>query len=316
VYVPLPENIFQINLIPLGNLFETSCYVVVDKKNILIETGSSSSHENLVEGLHQIGLKPEDIDEIIVSHIHLDHSGGAGLFMEKYPKANIWVNSKGARHLIDPYKLVEGSRGVYGDYFEDMFFPVVPIPESRVHVVQDGESLIINDDRALIFYDTPGHALHHSAIYDTGSKGIFTGDSAGLYFKSFLKQFGIDVCLPSTTPTQFDPKAMIKTLDHLLNLNPKYLFFTHFGMSDDASSILSQVQDWMELFGDEAINYYKETRSLKSLNSFLKENVSSILFSWGVPEDSELLSRLDSDLELNAQGIVSYVKRLEKYDCV
>lgn len=208
-------------LVPLEQVYNATAYLICGKhRNVIIETGASRSNGVIRDAMTGLGLSVDDIHAIVVTHIHLDHSGGAGLLMEQCPNATLYVHEKGAPHLVDPEKLISGSRAVYGDSFDHYFLPVLPVPEHRIHPLVHNDRLDLGGDRVLQMIDSPGHALHHMAVFDPESRGIFTGDAAGIYYHALEQEFGVKVSLPSTTPTQFDPNAMLATLNRMLSLDP------------------------------------------------------------------------------------------------
>src|SRR5699024_1559836 len=155
-------------------------YVIGEEALTLVETGPSPSVKYIKQGMEDLGFTLDQVQYIIVTHIHLDHAGGAGLFIQACPNATIVVHPKGARHLADPKRLASSARAVYGDSFQELFEPIVPVPEERLLVKGEGDTLKIGPDCTLTFYDTPGHAKHHFSIYDPVSNGIFTGDTVGI----------------------------------------------------------------------------------------------------------------------------------------
>ena len=190
----------------------TGIYVLEEEELTLVETGPSLSVPRILKGLEALGHRPEDVRNVIVTHIHLDHAGGAGLLLQSCPKARVVVHPRGARHLADPTRLIQGARMVYGEQFDALFEPVLPVPEDQILVRKDGETLEIGPDRKLKFLDSPGHAAHHFSIYDPVSRGLFAGDTAGIRYGQ-LEELGCSLYIPSTSPNQFDPAAMKQSID-------------------------------------------------------------------------------------------------------
>src|SRR5699024_100755 len=138
------------------------------------------------KGLESLGFSLDEVKYIIVTHIHLDHSGGAGLLLQQCPNATVIVHERGARHLAAPRKLAAGARAIYGESFEELFEPIVPVPEERMLIKGEGDTLQISKDCTLKFFNTPGHSRHHFSIYDPISNGIFTGDTAGIRYEQLV----------------------------------------------------------------------------------------------------------------------------------
>ena len=166
--VQLTENVFLIDDFDLSMPERTGTYVLTEDKVTLIETSASPSIPYILEGLQTLGVSPADISYIIVTHIHLDHAGGAGLMLQHCPNAKVIVHPKGARHLADPSRLIMGAKAVYGDKFSQLFDPIVEIPEDRLMIKGEGDTLEISEKLNLKFLDTPGHANHHFSIYQIG----------------------------------------------------------------------------------------------------------------------------------------------------
>ena len=189
--VQLTEKVFLIDNFDLSMAERTGTYVLMEEKLTLIETSASPSVPYILKGLAALGVHPDDVLYIIVTHIHLDHAGGAGLMLEHCPNAKVVVHPKGARHLADPSRLIQGAKAVYGEKFKELFDPVVKVPEDRLIIKEDGDSLELGENINLLFIDSPGHANHHFSIYHPSSNGIFSGDTAGIFYPQIYRE-GID----------------------------------------------------------------------------------------------------------------------------
>ena len=308
----LKHNIYQIDLKENGIPLRTAAYIIKGEKNVIIETGPSPSNQQILKALQSLQIKPAQIDAILVTHIHLDHAGGAGLLMKQCPNATLFVHQRGRDHLINPNRLISSARAVYADLFESYFDPILPIEEQRIKSYQEMEDFELGAGRKLEILNTPGHALHHVVIYDPESNGIFSGDAAGIYFRSLYEQHSIHFAVPSTSPTQFDPKSMEDSLRQMISLNPEKIYFTHFGMVKPAIPQLQMVLGLITFFGEECVKYYQENRSLEQLTRLIKNTLYTRLEKLGVSRNSPVIASLDLDIMLNAQGVVAYVKRGEK----
>ena len=224
-----------------------SVYVVQGKKTALVDTGTSHALPAIVDALAEIGI--DDLEYIFVTHIHLDHAGGAGLLAHRYPNAKVVVHHRGARHLIDPTRLVESVKAATGDMFE-YYGAALPIPPERIIACSGDEQFYLGDDTVIQTVDTPGHAPHHLAFFETTTASVFVGDAAGLSSQDRL--------LPATPPPRFDlPKALV-SLEKLTGLKPKRLLYAHFGPETDAIEALDRyatlLRAWVEkitTLGDE-----------------------------------------------------------------
>ncbi len=176
-------------------------------------------------------VPPEHVDWIVLTHIHLDHAGGAGEFMRRCPNARLTVHPLGARHTVDPAKLIEATIGVYGEAeTRRMYGDILPVPAERIETAQDGGSIRLAG-RELSFYDAPGHALHHVVVRDSASGHIFASDTFGLSYRE-LDLDGRQFAFPTTTPVHFDPPALHRSVDRMLALEPKAIYVMHFGRVD------------------------------------------------------------------------------------
>lgn len=194
----------------------------------LVDCGTGHSLRNVQAALAQKGIAPEALRYIILTHVHLDHASGAGAAMRAFPNAQLVVHPRGARHMIDPSKLIAGATAVYGEQaMAEMYGDILPVDATRVIETQDGFVLDFNG-RPLEFIDTPGHAKHHHCIWDAGSKSWFTGDTFGLAYPECTVD-GRAFVFPTTSPVQFDPVAMRASVERLLSRQPEAMFLTHYG---------------------------------------------------------------------------------------
>ena len=249
--IQLNERIFLIDGFDLGVPERTGTYVIAEEALTIVETGPSPSVKHVKKGLETLGYSLDQVKYIIVTHIHLDHAGGAGLLLKECPNAVVVVHPRGARHMADPSRLVAGARMVYGERFSELFDPVVAIPEDRLLIKDEGDTLEIGPACTLSFLDTPGHAKHHFSIYDPVSNGMFSGDTVGIRYEQLIRD-GIDLFLPSTSPNQFDPAAMRQAIDRMALLDLNCIYYGHFGMTNNPVVALRQVADWLDIFMEEA----------------------------------------------------------------
>ncbi|MCA0972421.1 MBL fold metallo-hydrolase [Halobacillus litoralis] len=282
----------------------TGTYVLQEEKTTLVETGPSPSVPHIIKGLQELGIAAEDVEHIVLTHIHLDHAGGAGLLLKECPNATIYVHERGLRHLADPSRLEKGARAVYGETFDDLFAPILPIPKEKLVAVTEGDTLSIGEDRMLTFYDTPGHAKHHLAIHDSATNGLFVGDTAGIQYHQ-TEDCGVTFYLPTTSPNQFDPEAMHHSIDRFEKMKPDYLFFGHYGTCGKPTLALEEVRRWIPVFVDEA----EQSESMEEVEENLFERVSTHLKDLGVPDGHRVYPLLKLDMKVCAMGLVDYLKR-------
>jgi len=284
-------------------LFDASHLVVENGRAAFVDTGTSHSVPHLLAALEQRGLSPSDVDLVIVTHVHLDHAGGAGELMRHLPEARLVVHPRGARHMVDPSRLVAGASAVYGrDVVRRDYGDIVPVPAERV--VEAGEGFVARlAGRPLLFFDTPGHARHHVCIWDEASGSFFTGDTFGLCYPQLARD-GVPFVVPTTTPVQFDPEALEASVGRLLARRPRSMILTHFSRVDDverlAADLLEQVRAHVRL----AREVHGRPDRAARLRAALLDYYQGRAAEFGCPPPAdEVRSLLALDVELNAQGL-------------
>jgi len=215
--------------------------VVKGKRAAIVETGPRLTVENLLAGLKEIGMEREEIDYVAVSHIHIDHAGGAGTLLPHLPNAQLLVHERGVRHLVNPEELWTSSLQTLGSIAE-MYGKFQPVPEERVLIAKEGMILDLGKGVDLKVLEMPGHASHELSFYEKNSNGIFPGDAAGIYLNKF------DVIIP-TTPPPFHLELALSSLRRLIQMKPKWLYYSHFGPASDAVRKLKTYATRLSLWG-------------------------------------------------------------------
>lgn len=304
----LGQRIHLIDGFDMGWPQRTGTYVIAEEELTLIETGPSTSVPYIREGLARLGYTPDQVKYVIVTHIHLDHAGGAGLFLQECPNAKLVVHPKGARHLIDPSRLIAGARAVYKEQFDALFDPIVPVPEERLVQKTDGDALRIGPNSELHFMDSPGHANHHFSIYDPVSNGMFTGDTAGVHYPMLRKE-GIHFVLPSTSPNQFDPDQMLRSIERYEKRNLDRIYFGHFGMTEQVEDVYRHIREWLPVFVATGEEVLAEGLGDRELAQRLLVRVTEYLQSHGVADDHPVYEVIRLDLSVCSMGIVDYLQK-------
>ena len=236
------ENIFMID----DQLYSIpkwgSVYLINEEKKALVESGPATSARIVIDGIRSIGVLPEDIAYIIVTHIHLDHAGGAGVLLKDMPQAQVVVHHRGARHLVNPGKLVSSVVEAQGKEAMARCGEVVPIKQGRVQPVSDGDTIRLGDKQVLMFFDAPGHAPHELCIYESRNQGLFTGDAVAVSLSEG------EVFLPFQPPPDFDLEQNDNTIRKLMEVQAKAIYYSHFGVSnkveEDLQLAIDKLQVW------------------------------------------------------------------------
>lgn len=201
----------------------TASFLLQGQKTALVETGPKNRVDNVLSALRALGA--DELDVIVVTHIHLDHAGAAGTLAGLFPSAKVFVHEVGAPHLVDPTKLWSSASRIYGDRMEALWGGIDPIPRDRIQVVGDGDKIDLGD-RSLHAIETPGHAYHHHAFLDDGTGTLFTGDAIGVRLP------GIDMVRPATPPPEFHLEKAVASIERIRAVRPESLCLTHFGPAD------------------------------------------------------------------------------------
>ena len=276
-------------------------------KVIIIETGTNYSVPYVKEALSQIGLSFSDVSYVIPTHVHLDHAGGAGLLMMQCQNAALVVHPRGARHLIDPSKLVAGAKAVYGENkFKEYYGEIFPIDANRV--IQADDNFILDfDGRELRFIDTPGHARHHFCIWDKATKSMFTGDTFGISYRDLDHQDELYI-LPSTSPVQFDPEALIQSINRIMEFKPERVCLTHFSAIKPTKKATNKLIESIHFVSNLAIKYADKNDSesiiYKKMMDYFLEGLNEI----GFQNNDYAKDRLSLDVLINTQGLIYWQK--------
>jgi glyoxylase-like metal-dependent hydrolase (beta-lactamase superfamily II) len=278
-----------------------------------VDSGTYHCVPRFLQVLAHYGIPRTNVDYVIPTHAHLDHAGGAGELMRHLPHARLVAHPRAAPHLIDPSRVIAGTRAVYGEEgFRARFGEVVPVPAERVLAAPDGHVLELNG-RRLEFIDSPGHARHHFCIYDVRSHGFFTGDTFGISYREFDNANGAFV-FATTTPPQFEPQVWQGTIDRLLTYDPKRMYVTHFGCVEDVPRLAEDLRRSIRAFTDIALQAESAGRER---GEQMKQQVLSHLLArlrahgCSLPE-TRTKDLLAMDVELNVQGLEVWLARRHK----
>jgi glyoxylase-like metal-dependent hydrolase (beta-lactamase superfamily II) len=289
--------------------FDAAYLLVHGDRGAFIDCGTNHSVPRMLAALAEAGLDASSVDWLILTHVHLDHAGGAGELMAKLPNAKLAVHPRGARHMADPSQLWAGATAVYGeDVMEQSYGRLRAVPAERIVEAADGHIINLHG-RQLRCLDTPGHAKHHMAIYDALANVCFTGDTFGLSYRPFDTPQGPFI-LPTTTPVQFDPDALHASINKLLALKPEAMYLTHYGRVENVEQLASQLHGLIDAMVDIALELKDAPERHTRLVHALIQLYAARTAEHGWHGDREaLLHWLGTDIELNAQGLGVWLDR-------
>jgi glyoxylase-like metal-dependent hydrolase (beta-lactamase superfamily II) len=300
------DGITGIDTRMVGRYLVTSAYLIEAAEPALVETGPQTSTDAVTEGLSSLGVEPDDLAHVIVTHIHLDHAGGAGTIAKRYPNATVWVNSKGARHLVDPARLVASTERTYGPArMKAMFGSVEPVAAERVRSIDEGDAVNLGGRDLEVMY-TPGHASHHVALRDSTTGSLFVGDALGVHLPD------VKVLRPATPPPDFDLELATSSIRRIEE-RAEILLLSHFGP-------VAEVRQLCELAIQRLVHWTEDVRGAMGMGDDI-ERVIEVLTARGSQEYEEDsgepvdMERYDvlSSIRMNALGIMRYWrKRAEK----
>ncbi|WHZ18255.1 MAG: MBL-fold metallo-hydrolase superfamily [Rhodanobacteraceae bacterium] len=283
--------------------FDAAYLIVENGRAAFIDCGTQHSQPRLLAALAQAGLSADDVDWLILTHVHLDHAGGAGELMARLPNAKLVVHPRGARHMIDPSILWAGAAAVYGE--EEMrrsYGSLKPVPAERVVEAPDGHVVDLAG-RALRCLDTPGHAKHHNAILDARSGCIFSGDTFGLSYREFDSAKGPFI-IPTTSPVQFDPEALHASIRRLVALQPPAIYLTHFGPVTDVHRLGDDLHATIDAMVELAQRHARDPNRHAALTESIARLYVERVHAHGCTQSpDEIRALLAIDIELNAQGL-------------
>lgn len=299
------KNITMIDLREGGQEGRTCAYLIEGEKLTLVETGPGPSGEVILKAIREKGYVTSDLQYVIVTHIHLDHTGAAGFILSKCPNARLIVHPSGARHMADPSRLIAGAKAIYDD-FDALFQPIIPVPQERILTVEDEITLNLGD-RKLTFYHGKGHANHHLTIMDSLSNGLFSGDLLGLYSPEFA-EYNIDYTLLSSPPNQFDPPSFIQSLERIGSLRPDTIYFSHFGMKTGLTArYIDLCLRNLDIY--QQITYKvlsKGGSTWQEIAQPIKSKVKDMLVEMGWPRKRALPIFIESNIDVNAKGLLDW----------
>jgi glyoxylase-like metal-dependent hydrolase (beta-lactamase superfamily II) len=288
---------------------DASHLVVESGRAAFVDTGTNSSVPLLLDALQQANLDVADVDYLFLTHVHLDHAGGAGELLTHLPNAKAVVHPRGARHLHKPDKLIQGAIAVYGQQrFDEIYGGVTAIAEDRLMVADDLQQFQLAG-RTLQCFFTEGHARHHYCLWDPQSLGVFTGDSFGASYRELDTANGAFI-FPTSTPIDFDPPEAHKAIDRVMAYEPEQLFLTHFSRVTDLTRLADDMHHGIEFFAWLATGHANDrhrTEAIKhGMYDYFLLRLQTHGFSGGPVRVHDIL---DFDINLNTMGLEVWLDR-------
>jgi glyoxylase-like metal-dependent hydrolase (beta-lactamase superfamily II) len=287
-----------------------AAHLIVDSgRAAFVDVGTNDSVPFLLAALDEMGIERSAVDYLLLTHVHLDHAGGAGRLMLELPNARAVLHPRGAPHMIDPAKLIAGSQAVYGkERFARLYGELLPIPGERVQVAADGERLTLGN-RTLELIHVPGHALHHYAVVDAAHASIFTGDTFGISYRELDTARGAFIT-PSTVPTQFDPEAHLASIERMLRFEPESMYLMHFSRVTGVPRLAQLLEDQIRELATIARRHAQRSDRAAAIRAdMLALWIELARREGSTLTDAGLEHALAGDLELNTQGLIAWLRR-------
>jgi glyoxylase-like metal-dependent hydrolase (beta-lactamase superfamily II) len=287
---PVAEDTYRLEEKIPGVDAPFAVYFIKDGAGAIIEPGPAVLVPDILKAAEELGIKKPEY--IIPTHIHLDHAGALGKLAEIFPNAWLVLNRQGAKHMVEPSRLIKSTKMAFGDDFEKMYGPILPLPESRLKLVRDGDKLRLGG-RELLIVHTPGHAAHHIAIFDTKTKGLFCGESLGLIYGPGYPP------LPAVAPPSFDLELYLNDMKNLKALKPKLLFYSHGTVAEEPEKLIDTAMENSRLVGDLILSDLKAGRDdeviIGRIGDYLAEHFDATLDEY--------------ELQSNVSGYIHYFRK-------
>jgi glyoxylase-like metal-dependent hydrolase (beta-lactamase superfamily II) len=305
-----PDGVFAVDTGYVRPGMAAAHIIQQDGRAAFVDVGTAHAVPHLLAALDQLGVAPEAVDYVFVTHVHLDHAGGVGQLMRALPTAQAVLHPRGAPHLIAPEKLAASTRAVYGEErFRELYGEIVPVAAGRVRITADGEQLSLAG-RPFACVHTPGHALHHHCLVDLDHAGIFTGDTFGVSYRELDTERGAFI-VATTTPTQFDPEQLLASVDRLLAYAPRAMFLMHYGRVTDPQRLGAELKSDIRRLVEIARRHAGAADAESRIAADIRAAWLARARSHGCTlSDAEIVELLDLDVTLDAQGLVAWTERV------
>jgi glyoxylase-like metal-dependent hydrolase (beta-lactamase superfamily II) len=271
----------------------------------LVDVGSGASVEQVLSGVRAAGFDPEDIAHLVLTHVHLDHAGAAGALVRRIRGARVYVHSLGAPHLVDPSRLLSSASRIYGDATPRLWGTMEPVPEERIHVVEDEETIRVGSRELQALY-TPGHAIHHLAYFDSRKNELFAGDVAGVRIQ------GSDFVRPPTPPPDLNLEHWYASIDRISGLHPEILYLPHYGrfvgeVKLHLAELRRRLADWSKLM----LEGTRQNKSDVELANMLSSVADTEIAEHAAGDDTVIRRyEIASNYLMSVQGYIRYFRKV------
>lgn len=310
----LDGGVFAVDTEYVRPMQDASHLILENGRAAFVDTGTNDSVPLLLNALDQLDTDAADVEYVFLTHVHLDHAGGAGLLMQRLPNARCVIHPRGAPHMIDPEKLVRGTEGVYGvERTREIYGEIRPIDKRRIIVAEDDQWIDFNG-RAMQTFFTEGHARHHYCLNDPASRGVFSGDNFGVSYRELDTARG-EFIYPTTTPASFDPVEAHRSVDRIMRCDPDQVYLTHYSRVGDLDRLADDMHHGLDAYERMALDSLESEQPEEDLQAAMFEYLSKRLVEHGFAGDREVMwSVLEIDVVLNAAGLAAWQNRLKQGD--
>ena len=293
----ISDRVYLLDTYAIGQPSTVSAFLIKGPKPTLVDCGYSSSYENVLSGLAEVGVMPSDVRYVVPTHVHLDHAGAAGRLLREMPNAEVIAHERGVPHLIDPTRLIESSTKVFGKAIMEMYGIPEPIPAERITAVGNEASLDLGDGITATLMYAPGHAPHQISMMLDKSRALLTADAVGIVYP------GMKALIPTTPPPSFDPKQLVATVGALRQTTPSELLVPHFGVRKDIEWVFDQTAQLVGRWVDAVRGLWKEGMSLDAASEIMEKE---IIETAGV---QELPIYASISVRTSVMGIIHYLEK-------
>ena len=269
-------------------------YVLDAERPALVDSGIGTNYERVLAAIEEVGLAPDDIEAVALTHVHLDHAGGAGFLVDECD-ADVYVHEIGARHVVDPERLWAGTKQAVGDQIQFYVEPE-PVPEARVVELADGDRIDLGD-HVLEVHHAPGHAPHQVVFEDPANDCVFTADAAGIY------DIGRDDLFPTSPPPNFDPEQCQADVETIQDIDPGVLCYPHFGATE-AGDLLERYADLLAEWVDSVAEKRTELDDDEAVVEHFVAEADAERAVWGA-------EKADAEVAMNVRGVLTALDRAD-----